>query len=261
MSQIRLAANLSMLFTEMPFMERFGAAAEAGFKAVEFQFPYDFDADRIAAQLKAHHLQAVLHNLPAGNWALGERGIACHPDRIAEFDAGVAQAIRFAHILGVQQLNCLAGIVPLGQDPELVEQTLLRNLRFAAQELKKHGIRLLIEAINTFDIPGFYLSHTQQALDLIQKTGSDNLFVQYDIYHMQRMEGELINTLRRNLPMIKHVQLADNPGRFEPGSGEINYRNLFAQLQAMGYDGWTGCEYKPQHGTLAGLGWRAELGL
>lgn len=261
MSQIRLAANLTMLFTEMPFLERFGAAAQAGFNGVEFLFPYDFDAHEIAGQLSEHHLELVLHNLPPGDWALGERGIACHPDRVAEFESGVADAIRYAQILGTKQLNCLAGITPTGFSSESVEQTLVANLRFAARELKKHGIGLLIEPINTFDMPGFYLSHTQQALDLIRKTGADNLFVQYDVYHMQRMEGELINTIRSNLPMIKHLQLADNPGRFEPGTGEINYRNLFLQLVAMGYDGWIGCEYRPQNGTLAGLGWRAELGV
>ena len=258
---IKLAANLTMLFTELPFMERFQAAAQAGFKGVEFLFPYAYDANEIAEQLRIHHLTLVLHNLPPGNWEAGERGIACHPDRIAEFEAGVATAIDYAKILGTPQLNCLAGIVPDGVSAELAGQTLVRNLGYAASVLKQQQIRLLIEPINTFDMPGFFLSHTGQALDLIRQTGSDNLFVQYDIYHMQRMEGELINTLRANLGMIKHLQLADTPGRFEPGTGEINYRNLFAALDAMGYDGWTGCEYKPRNGTLAGLAWRAAHGV
>ena len=258
---IRLAANLTMLFTELPFMQRFEAAAAAGFRGVEFLFPYAFDAQEIAAQLRRHQLTLVLHNLPPGNWDGGERGIACHPDRIEEFEAGVASAVHYANILGATQLNCLAGIAPAGVDQATAEQTLVRNLGYAAAELKQHQIRLLIEPINTFDIPGFFLSGTAQALDLIRKTGSDNLFIQYDIYHMQRMEGELINTIRANLPMIKHMQLADTPGRFEPGTGEINYRNLFAGIEAMGYDGWIGCEYKPRNGTTAGLGWRAEHGV
>lgn len=255
-TMIKLAANLTMLFNEYPFMERFGAASAAGFSAVEFLFPYAFDAKLIAEQLSRHRLQLVLHNLPAGNWEGGERGIACHPDRIAEFEAGVAQAIAFATILGVKQLNCLAGIKPAGVSTEVAQQTLIHNLRHAAAQLQQHGIRLLIEPINTMDIPGFFLSGTNQALALIEATGSDNLFLQYDIYHMQRMEGELINTIKQHLPMIKHIQLADNPGRFEPGSGEINFHNIFAALNAMAYEGWIGCEYKPQQGTEAGLHWR-----
>lgn len=258
---IRLAANLTMLFTEVPFMQRFEAAAAAGFQGVEFLFPYAFDAQEIADQLRRNQLTLVLHNLPPGNWDAGERGIACHPDRIAEFEAGVASAVHYAKILGAPQLNCLAGIAPAGVDRGAAERTLIRNLSYAAAELKKHQIRLLIEPINTFDIPGFFLSGTAQALNLIRKTGSDNLFVQYDIYHMQRMEGELINTIRTNLNMIKHMQLADTPGRFEPGTGEINYRKLFSEIDAMGYDGWIGCEYKPKDGTLAGLSWRLAHGV
>lgn len=258
---IKLAANLTMLFNEHAFLDRFAAAAQAGFKGVEFLFPYAFDAAQIAAQLRQHQLELVLHNLPAGNWEAGERGIACHPERVEEFKQGVALALRYAKALGVQQLNCLAGIAPKGVSNSAAQETLLSNLRYAADMLKEAGIRLLIEPINTFDIPGFFLSHTQQAVDLIAATGSDNLYLQYDIYHMQRMEGELINTIKANLPLIKHIQLADNPGRFEPGTGEINYRKVFAQLAAMGYEGWIGCEYKPQAGTVAGLGWRAAHGV
>ena len=254
---IKLAANLTMLFTEHPFIERFAAARAAGFEGVEFLFPYAFDAQLIKEQLDRHQLKLVLHNLPAGHWESGERGIACHPDRVAEFEAGVAQAITYATILGVTQLNCLAGIKPAELSTEVAQQTLINNLRYAAGQLKQHHIQLLVEPINTLDIPGFFLSGTKQALALIRATGSDNLFLQYDIYHMQRMEGELINTMKNHLPMIKHIQLADNPGRFEPGTGEINFRNVFAQLEAMAYEGWIGCEYKPQHDTVAGLQWRA----
>ncbi|OWY35077.1 hydroxypyruvate isomerase [Herbaspirillum aquaticum] len=257
----RLAANLTMLFTEQPFLERFQAASQAGFRAVEFLFPYAFAPEQIADQLRTHRLQLVLHNLPAGNWDAGERGIACHPDRVAEFRAGVDEAIRYARVLEVPQLNCLVGILPPGVSREAAREVLVGNLKYAATRLKEQGIRLLIEPINHFDIPGFFLNTTRQAVELILATGSDNLFVQYDIYHMQRMEGELANTLKANLSLIGHVQLADNPGRGEPGSGEINYRYLFNWLEDIGYRGWIGCEYKPQAGTTAGLGWIAQHGL
>ena len=255
----RFAANLTMLFTERPFLERFEAANQAGFKAVEFLFPYAWPAADIKALLDKHRLELVLHNLPAGDWEAGERGIACHPKRTQEFREGVARAIAYATELDVKQLNCLIGKVPEDATQLQIDQTVIENLWFAAHELKKHGIRLLIEPINTFDIPGFYLHNTAQALALIDKVGSDNLFVQYDIYHMQRMEGEIASTLQKQLSRIAHVQLADNPGRNEPGTGELNYRFLFKHLDAMGYDGWIGCEYKPAAKTEDGLGWIESL--
>ncbi len=257
----KLAANLTMLFNEHPFMDRFEAAARAGFRGVEFLFPYAFHADQIADKLNAYQLDLVLHNLPAGNWEAGERGIACHPDRVNEFREGVDEAIRYAKVLGVKQLNCLVGKVPQGVDRDAVYKTTVGNLKYAADMLQEHKIRLLVEPINSFDIPGFYLTHTQQAIELIKETGSSNIYVQYDIYHMQRMEGELANTIKANLDIIKHIQLADNPGRFEPGTGEINYRYLFKMLDEAGYDGWIGCEYKPRAGTVEGLGWRAVHGV
>ena len=257
----QLAANLTMLFTELPFLDRFKAAAQAGFKGVEFLFPYAFEPEQVATQLRDNQLQLVLHNLPAGNWDAGERGIACHPNRVAEFKEGVDEAIRYAKALGVNQLNCLVGILPKDVQREAAREVLVGNLKYAAGKLKEQGIRLLIEPINHFDIPGFFLTTTAHAVALINDTGSDNLFVQYDIYHMQRMEGELANTIKANLPRIGHVQLADNPGRFEPGTGEINYRFLFTYLDAIGYDGWIGCEYKPKAGTTEGLGWRAAHGV
>jgi hydroxypyruvate isomerase len=257
----KLAANLTMLFNEHAFIDRFGAAAQAGFGAVECQFPYAIEVERMAERLRQHQLQLVLHNLPAGRWEAGERGIACHPDRIGEFQDGVATAIDYATVLGAKQLNCLAGLVPEGVSRGVAHETLINNLRFAAGKLKSAGIRLLIEPINTFDVPGFFLSGTRQAVELIEQTGSDNLFIQYDIYHMQRMEGELANTIERHLPLIKHMQLADNPGRCEPGTGEINYRFLFGFLDRIGYDGWIGCEYKPKDGTADGLSWRAAHGV
>jgi hydroxypyruvate isomerase len=248
-----------MLFTEEPFIDRFEAAARAGFKAVEFLFPYAHTAQQVRNAALEAGVQIVLHNLPAGDWDAGERGIACLPERVAEFRDGVALAIDYAKTLGVTQLNCLAGKAPAGADPAVLRATLIDNLRYAAGQLGRHGIRLLIEPINTFDIPGFYLNHTQQAIDLIDAVGSDNLFLQYDIYHMQRMEGELAATLQKHLPRIAHVQLADNPGRHEPGTGEINYRFLFAHLDRIGYGGWIGCEYKPKTTTTAGLGWLAAV--
>ncbi|HVL75226.1 MAG TPA: hydroxypyruvate isomerase [Noviherbaspirillum sp.] len=258
---MKLAANLTMLFNEVPFLDRFEQAARAGFRGVEFLFPYGFHADQIAEKLDAYQLELVLHNLPAGDWEAGERGIACHPGRSAEFREGVEEALHYAKGLGVRQLNCLLGKLPPGTDREEATRTASDNLRYAADMLQEHGIRLLIEPINSFDIPGFSLTHTQQAVDLIRRTGSSNIYLQYDIYHMQRMEGELANTIKANRDVIGHVQVADNPGRFEPGTGEINYRFLFKLLDEIGYDGWVGCEYKPRAGTVEGLGWRSLHGV
>jgi hydroxypyruvate isomerase len=245
----RFAANLSFLWPELGFLDRFTAAAKAGFKGVEYLFPYDYPKEQIAEALARNKLAQVLHNLPAGDWAGGERGIACHPDRVGEFQDGVGKAIEYATALGCRQLNCLAGLAPQGVAPDKVRETFVGNLKFAAGKLKEAGIRLLT------DIPGFYLNYTKQALDLMRETGSDNLYVQYDIYHMQIMEGDLARTIEANLAMIPHMQLADNPGRNEPGTGEINYPFLFGFLDRIGYAGWIGCEYKPATTTDAGLGW------
>ena len=251
----RFAANLTMLFTEHPFLDRFERAARAGFEAVEFLFPYAFPTEAIKARLQANRLQLVLHNLPAGDWDAGERGIACLPDRVDEFRAGVAQAIEVGSALGVPQLNCLAGKAPLGATDELLRKTFVANLRFAAAELKKAGLRLLIEPINPFDIPGFYLNRSAQALSIMDEVDSSNLYLQYDAYHAQRTEGELAATIQKHLPRIAHIQVADNPGRHEPGTGEINHDFLFAQLDRLGYAGWIGCEYKPAASTESGLAW------
>jgi hydroxypyruvate isomerase len=251
----RFAANLTMLFTEVPFLDRFERAARAGFEAVEFLFPYAHPVEEVVDRVQSNRLKVVLHNLPAGDWDAGERGIACLPDRVDEFREGVAKAVRYATALGTKQVNCLAGKVPLGASEDLLRKTFVANLGHAAAELKKAGLRLLIEPINTYDIPGFYLNRTAQALSIIDEVGADNLFLQYDIYHAQRTEGELAATMHKHLARIGHVQLADNPGRNEPGTGEIHYDFLFAHLDRIGYDGWVGCEYKPAHGTEAGLGW------
>ncbi|MCB2021522.1 MAG: hydroxypyruvate isomerase [Rhizobacter sp.] len=254
----KFAANLTMLFTEVPFLDRFERAAKAGFDAVEFLFPYAFPAAEIKSRLDANGLRLVLHNLPAGDWDAGERGIACLPDRVDEFRQGVATAIEYGTKLGAPRLNCLAGTVPDGVSDGVLRETFVANLKFAAGEMKKAGQRLVIEPINTFDIPGFFLNRTPQALAILDDVGSDNLFVQYDIYHAQRMEGELAATLSKHLARIGHIQLADNPGRNEPGTGEINYDFLFAHLDRIGYDGHIGCEYKPATTTEAGLGWLAQ---
>lgn len=253
----RFAANLSLLFTEQPFLARFAAAARAGFQAVECQFPYAWSTEEIAGALRANRLQMVLHNLPAGDWAAGERGIACHPDRVEEFREGVARAIDYARQLDCPRLNCLAGVPPPGVSPAAARATFVANLRWAARELAAAGRQLLIEPINTFDIPGFLLSTSREAAAILGEVDAPNLLIQYDIYHAQRMEGELAATLARLLPQIGHIQLADNPGRHEPGTGEINFAWLLPHLDRLGYPGWIGCEYLPAAGTETGLGWIA----
>jgi hydroxypyruvate isomerase len=203
----------------------------------------------------------VLHNLPAGNWGTGERGIAILPERVDEFRDGVARAIDYAKALDCRQLNCLVGIAPRDADPFELNEVLVGNLRFAADALAKQRIKLLVEPINTLDIPGFFLNRTEQAVQLITDVSSSNLFIQYDIYHMQVMEGDIARTVQKHLPRIAHIQLADNPGRNEPGTGEINYPFLFRHLDTIGYRGWVGCEYKPRTTTVDGLGWHGALTL
>jgi hydroxypyruvate isomerase len=253
----RFAANLSLLFGHLDLLDRFAAAAAARFEAVELQFPYAWPAARIGAELARHRLTLVLFNLPAGDWDAGERGIACDPARVGEFRDGVERALEYADALGVRQLHCLAGCVPRGLSRRRAHATYVANLRFAAERLATRGLRLLIEPINTYDVPGYFLHGSAQARAIIAECGVDNLFLQYDIYHMQRMEGELANTIRAHLPVIAHLQLADNPGRHEPGTGEINFPYLFTLLDELGYGGWIGCEYIPRGDTAAGLGWRA----
>ena len=253
----KFAANLSMLFTELPFLERFAAAKAAGFEGVEFLFPYEFEKSILAGKLREQNLVQVLHNLPAGKWSAGERGIAIFPGRVPEFREGVQTAIEYAKELGCNQLNCLAGISRDGVDKSTYRRTFVENLGYAASELSKHGIKLLIEPINTRDIPGFFLNRTEQAAEIIKEVGSDNLFIQYDIYHMQVMEGDLAPTIKKHFARVAHMQLADNPGRNEPGTGEINYPFLYNYLDEIGYRGWIGCEYRPKTTTVEGLGWFA----
>ncbi|POT24006.1 hydroxypyruvate isomerase [Citrobacter freundii] len=252
---LRFSANLSMLFLEYSFLERFDKAAQSGFRGVEFMFPYDYDIDVLKEKLQTNQLEHTLHNLPAGDWAAGERGIACIPGREEEFRDGVAAAVRYAKGLGNKKINCLVGKTPAGFSDEQIQQTLVENLRYAANMLAQEDILLLIEPINHFDMPGFHLTGTQQALALIDSVGCNNIKIQYDIYHMQRMEGELTQTMTTWANKIGHLQIADNPRRGEPGTGEINYDFIFKFIDKSGYDGWVGCEYKPLTTTEAGLSW------
>ncbi|KEA64196.1 Hydroxypyruvate isomerase [Marinobacterium lacunae] len=258
---IRLAANLSMLFCEHPFMERFDAAARAGFKAVETQFPYAWPAESQRAELERLGLKQVLINLPAGDWEAGERGIACHPDRVEEFRAGVGQAIEYAQTLGCTRINCLAGIQPADVSDEQAHGVFVANLAYAAGQLEAAGMELVIEAINTRDIPGFFLHATDQAASIIEQVGASNLGIQYDIYHMQMMGEDTAAQFKRHQGMIRHIQFADAPGRHEPGTGSIDFTSLFKLIDGSRYTGWVSCEYKPVGDTAAGLGWIDRLGL
>ena len=248
-----------MLFNEVPFLQRFAAAKQAGFEAVEYAFPYAYDKNELEQALVTNGLRQVLHNLPPGNWDAGERGFACHPGREAEFRESVHRGIEYAQALRCPQVNCLAGKLPDGVDRGEARACFVANLQYAGAQLKSVGIRLLIEPINSYDMPGFFLNTTAQAVEILDSVGGDNLRVQYDIYHAQRMEGELAATMQKHLSRIGHMQLADNPGRHEPGTGEINYAFLFKHLDAIGYQGWIGCEYKPVGNTAAGLGWLKNL--
>jgi hydroxypyruvate isomerase len=255
----KFAANLSTLFNEISFLDRFAQAREAGFDAVEFLFPYACEPEWITGRLARYNLELVLYNFPAGDWAAGDRGMACDPRRIGEFQDSVALALDYADDLGVKQMHCMAGKLPPNVPPERAHATYVANLKFAAAELAARGIDLLIEPINDRDMPGYFLTGSRQAAAVIEEVGAANLFLQFDIYHMQRMEGDLANSLRTLLPLIRHIQLADVPGRHEPGTGEINYPYLFGLLDELGYGGWIGCEYTPRAGTVEGLGWRTEL--
>ncbi|ABC27480.1 Hydroxypyruvate isomerase [Hahella chejuensis KCTC 2396] len=251
----KFAANLSMLFVDVPMEERFSAAAQAGFTGVEIQFPYAWDKALLSARKQSAGVSVVLHNLPAGDWDAGERGIACIPGREKEFREGVALAIAYAKALGSPRLNCLAGIKPAAVSDEQAWFTLIENLRYAAHKLDEQGIVLTLEAINSLDVPGFLISSTDSALRAIQLSGVKNIEYQYDIYHMQVMEGDLVRTIKHHLDTIGHIQFADNPGRHQPGTGEINFAYVFSQLDEMGYQGWVSAEYIPLGNTRETLEW------
>ena len=257
----KFAANLTMLFTEVSFLERFALARKAGFTRVEYLFPYAFKAQDLKAELETHGLEQVLFNLPSGDWAAGDRGIAASPGREAEFRAGVPRAVEYAKVLGVSRLNCLAGKRVPGFSDEQHWQTLVENAAFAATELAEHGLELLIEPINHFDVPGFFLNRTGQALALLDEIARPNVRVQYDVYHAQREEGELAATIGKHLDRIGHIQIADNPGRHQPGTGEINFRFLFRRIDELNYPGYIGLEYAPTPDTAGSFVWLRDCGV
>jgi hydroxypyruvate isomerase len=253
----KFAANLTMMFNEVAFPERFAAAAAAGFKAVEFLFPYDHAPREVASWLQENKLENVLFNLPPGDWAAGERGIAALPGREEEFRAGVARGIAYALALGTSRLHMMAGLVPAGADRRIHREVYLGNLRHAAREAGKHGIDLLIEPINGRDMPGYFLHTQAEAHALRTESGQSNVKVQMDFYHAQIVEGDLSMTFKNNFDGIGHVQIASVPARNEPDDGEVNYPYLFRLLDDLGYQGWIGCEYRPRGKTQDGLGWLA----
>lgn len=250
----KFAANLSMMFGELPFLDRFAAAADAGFKGVEFLFPYEHTPEAIEGKIKAAGIEIVLFNLPPGDWAAGERGIASIPGREEEFRQGVDKALAYALHLKVPRLHAMAGI-PKGFEPAACRKTLVENLRYAAQKLAPHKITLLLEAINTRDIPGFFVTTQKESHAICQEVGASNLKMQMDLYHMQVMEGDLATKLKLYAPLCGHVQIAGCPERNEPDTGEVRYEYLYRLLDQVGYEGWLGCEYRPAGKTVDGLGW------
>jgi len=257
----RLAANLSMLFNEVPFLERFAAAARAGFKGVEFLFPYDHTPEDLAEALRANGLEQVLFNLPPGDWEAGERGLAALPGRETEFQAGLDRALPYAQALGCRRVHMMAGIPPEGADPLACRDAYVASLRAAAAIFAPHGVTVLAEPINSRDMPGYFLNHQGQAVALIEAAGAANTGLQMDFYHCQIVDGDLASHLRANFTQIRHIQIAGAPERHEPDRGEVNYPYLFDLMDELGYDGWVGCEYRPAGDTLAGLGWAHAYGI
>ena len=257
----KFCVSLNFLFGEHDFLDRFAACKEAGFDSVEYMFPYEYEIGTLSELLRTNGLKQVLFNLPAGDWQAGERGIAGHPERVDEFRRGVDRAREFARALNVQRINCLAGQAVEGVSLQTQRQVLKENLTYAAEQLADDKILLCVEPVNTFDVPGFLLSRTHEVIELIDEVGAENLRLQIDVYHMQRMEGQLTETIRNHLDRIGHIQIADVPGRHQPGTGEINYRFLLDQLDDAGYEGFVGLEYFPQPDTLSSLQWLEEFNL
>lgn len=251
----RFAANLSMMYQEHAFLDRFAAAAKDGFEGVEFLFPYDFDKAEIRTRLDDAGLTQALFNAPPGDWAGGERGIASLPGREAEFKRGIATALEYAQVLGNTRLHVMAGLLPADADRARHHATYVSNVAYAAREAAGAGITIVLEPINTRDMPGFFLTHQAQAQAVCKEVGAPNLKVQFDLYHAQIMEGDLSVKLKQYIDGVGHVQIAGVPDRHEPDAGELNYPHLFALLDSLGYDGWVGCEYRPRAGTSEGLGW------
>jgi len=255
------SANLSMLFTEKSFLERFQEAKEAGFQAIEFMFPYDYSIEEIKRQLLKNKQKLILFNLPAGQWLSGERGIAIKPERKEEFRSGAQKAAEYAEKLEVKRVNCLVGIADPSVEQERLWGVLVDNIRFAADTLKEHGADLMVEAINHFDMPGFFLNKADEVLKAIEYAGCSNVYLQYDVYHAEREQEDHMEMLRNNLAKIGHIQIADVPGRHQPGTGKINYRRLFQELDKRGYQGYVGLEYQPVPNTCASLNWIKEHGV
>ena len=255
----RFAANLSMLYPEHDFLDRFAAAAADGFKAVEYLFPYDYPAAELKARLDDYGLVQVLFNAPPGNWATGERGLASLPGREAEFRDSIARALDYAAALGNDRFHVMAGLLPAGADRAVHREVYLQNLTYAAQEAAKSGLTVVIEPINTRDMPGFFLNRQDEAQAICSEVGAANLKVQFDCYHCQIVEGDISAKLRRDMAGIGHIQIAGVPDRHEPDNGEINYPYLFQLIDELGYTGWIGCEYRPRGNTSEGLAWMRHL--
>lgn len=253
----RFAANLSMMYAEFAFPDRFAAAAADGFEAVEYLFPYAYPADELAMRLEDNGLVQVLFNAPPGHWDAGERGLACLPGREDEFRRSIEQALGYAHALGCPRIHVMAGLAPPDADRATLRATYVANLAWAADEAEEHGLDVLIEPINTRDIPGFFLNRQDEAHAIVQEVDAPNLKVQMDLYHCQIVEGDLAMRIRQYLPTgrVGHLQIAGVPERHEPDVGEVNYRYLFERIDALGYAGVIGAEYRPRGATSAGLGW------
>lgn len=270
----KFAANLHYLFAEVPFLDRFELAARAGFRAVEFQVPYDYPKAELVARLRGNDLTMVLFDAPMGNWDAGDRGLTAVPGREAEFRASLDQVVAYGEALACETVHCMAGVVGPGQDYQAAEAVYLRNLEYAAGFLQKHGIAVVIEPINkkmglvkngpsytTQGMHGYFLNHTEHARRILDRLAHPNLFLHLDIYHMQMLEGHLAETLEANIGITRHIQIAGVPGRHEPDVGEIHYPFLFDLLDSLGYAGWVGCEYRPRAGTLPGLKWASKYGI
>ena len=252
---LRFALNLTMLFTEVPVLERFALAAKAGAHEIELLFPYEYEPAQISSLLKEHSLKQVLFNLPAGNWAQGERGIAANPSRIGEFRAGVQSALDWAGVLQVPALNCLAGIAPAGIAAGELRRTLVENIRYAAGACAEKGIKLVVEGINHIDMEGFLLNTASQVLEVLDEADHPNAYLQYDLYHACREGEDIEAVLRENIARIGHIQIADVPGRHQPGTGTMDYPGLFRLIESLGYQGAIGLEYIPQPNAAESLSW------
>ncbi len=255
----RFAANLSMMFNEVAFLDRFAAARAAGFEGVEFLFPYDYPAADLRSRLSGEGLTQVLFNMPPGDWTNGERGLASIPGRQVEFRESVKKALDYAATLDCRQVHCMAGIPPAGVSMTTATAVYAANLAWASEQAKPAGVRLVIEPINHRDMPGYFLNTQAQGAAIIEAIGSDRVGLQFDLYHVQITEGDITKRMERHMPVIAHMQIADVPDRHEPGTGEIGWAYVFRRIDELGYQGWVGCEYRPAGETVAGLGWRERF--